>query len=176
MIEVIRIVTGFLDENCYIIHDGISCLIVDPGSDQKKILTEINTKGLKVKGILVTHYHFDHVGCLEEFKSLFPSAKIIDYKMSGKVKIDTFEFKIIETKGHTMDSVSYYFDNNDILFTGDFLFKESIGNFEEDHEEEMFKSLKIFKYMSTNVHIYPGHGNDTTVEYEIKNNPYLKGI
>ena len=67
------------------------------------------------------------------------------------------EFKVIETYGHTMDSVSYYFDKNDILFTGDFLFKGTIGNFEEDNEEYMFNSLKIFKYMSTNVRIYPGH-------------------
>lgn len=36
MLEVIRVVTGFLKENCYIIHDGINALVIDPGSDQKK--------------------------------------------------------------------------------------------------------------------------------------------
>lgn len=40
----------------------------------------------------------------------------------------------------------------------------------------MFNSLKIFKYMSTNVRIYPGHDSETTVEEELKNNPFLKGI
>ena len=80
MLEVIRVVTGFLKENCYIIHNGIDCLVVDPGDDQKKILTEINSRGLHVKGILITHYHFDHVGCLETFKEIYPTAKIVDYK------------------------------------------------------------------------------------------------
>ena len=75
-----------------------------------------------------------------------------------------------------MDSVSFYFDKNDILFTGDFVFKGTIGNFEEDNESSMFNSLKIFKYMSTNVKIYPGHDEETTVEAELKNNPFLKGI
>ena len=169
MVDVIRVVTGFLKENCYIIHNGIDCLVIDPGSDQEKILTEI-------KGILITHYHFDHVGCLDAFKEIYPTARIVDYKTKGDVKINTFEFKVIETYGHTMDSVSFYFDKNDILFTGDFVFKGTIGNFEEDNESSMFNSLKIFKYMSTNVKIYPGHDEETTVEAELKNNPFLKGI
>ena len=103
-------------------------------------------------------------------------AIIVDYKTKGDVKIDTFEFKVIETYGHTMDSVSFYFDKNDILFTGDFVFKETIGNFEEDNEQAMINSLKVFKYMSVNVRIYPGHDEETTVEHEIKYNPFLRGI
>ena len=63
MLEVIRVVTGFLKENCYIIHNGIDCLVVDPGDDQKKILTEINSRGLHVKGILITHYQY-HISIL----------------------------------------------------------------------------------------------------------------
>ena len=82
MLEVIRVVTGYLKENCYIIHNGIDCLVVDPGDDQKKILTEINSRGLHVKGILITHYHFDHVGCLETFKEIYnqqPGCFMLDH-------------------------------------------------------------------------------------------------
>ena len=75
-----------------------------------------------------------------------------------------------------MDSVSFYFDKNDILFTGDFVFKETIGNFEEDNEQAMINSLKVFKYMSVNVKVYPGHDEETTVEHELKYNPFLRGI
>lgn len=176
MIEVINVVTGFLRENCYIVHDGINALVIDPGSDLKKILIEINTRNLQVKGILITHYHFDHVGCLEEMKELYPTAKVVDYKSDANEKIGTFEFKVVQTFGHTMDSASFYFDKNDILFTGDFIFKETIGNFDEDTEEYMINSLKIFKYLSTNVTIYPGHDEKTTVAHELKNNPYLRGL
>lgn len=176
MLEVLTIVNGFLKENCYILHNGIDAVIVDPGSEAKRILTEVNSRNLKVKAILITHYHFDHVGALDEIIANFPDAKLVDYKTKGDIKIGNFEFKIIETFGHTMDSVSFYFDKNDILFTGDFIFKETIGNFEEDCESFMINSLKVFKYMSSNVVIYPGHGEETTVEHEIKYNPFLRGI
>ena len=176
MIEVIRIITGFLEENCYIFHNGIDALIIDPGSDADKIIETIKSRNLNVKGILITHYHFDHVGALEEIKKVFNNSVIVDYKTKGDQTIGTFKFKIIETFGHTMDSVSYYFDQNDILFSGDFIFKETIGNFEEDEEETMARSLNIFKYMSNNVVIYPGHGESTTVSHEKEFNPFLRGI
>lgn len=176
MIEVVRIVNGYLKENCYIVHNGIDALIVDPGSESNRIIDKINELKLKVKGILITHYHFDHVGALDDIKSKYPDAIIVDYKNKGDINIGVFNFKIIETYGHTLDSVSFYFDNNDILFSGDFIFKETIGNFTEDNEELMAKSLNIFKYMSNNVTVYPGHGDKTTVEYEKQNNPFLRGI
>lgn len=176
MLEVIKVVNGFLEENCYIIHNGIDALIIDPGSESEKIINEISSKNLNVKGILVTHYHFDHIGALDDIKNEYKDAKLIDYKTKGDVTLGTFKFKIIETYGHTMDSVSYYFDEQDILFTGDFVFKETIGNFHDGDELAMCNSLKVFKYMSTNVKVYPGHGEDTTVLHELKNNPFLKGL
>ena len=75
-----------------------------------------------------------------------------------------------------LEDVIEYFDKNDILFTGDFVFKETIGNFEEDNEQAMINSLKVFKYMSVNVKVYPGHDEETTVEHELKYNPFLRGI
>ena len=61
--NVICIVNGDLEENCYIIHNNKYALIVDPGSEEDKIYKVINDLNLKVKGILITHYHFDHVLC-----------------------------------------------------------------------------------------------------------------
>ena len=75
-----------------------------------------------------------------------------------------------------MDSVSFYFDKNNILFTGDFLFKETIGNFNEENELSMLNSLNVLKYMSNNVAVYPGHGPETTVGHELQYNPFLRGI
>lgn len=176
MLEIIKIVNGFLEENCYVIHNGIEALIVDPGSEEDKIFKEIEDRKLNVIGILVTHYHFDHVGALKSVCEKYKGAKLIDYKTKGDVTLGMFKFKIIETFGHTMDSVSFYFDNNDILFSGDFIFKETIGNFEEENMDEMTASLNVFKYMSNNVKVYPGHGVETSVEHEKKYNPFLRGI
>ena len=176
MIDIITIVNGMLDENCYVIHNGHDALVVDPGSEGYNIINEIKNKNLNVIGILITHSHFDHVGALDDIKNEYPNAVIINNKYKGDQSIGMFKFKIIDTPGHTEDSVSYYFDNNNVLFSGDFLFKGTIGNYPENMEDDMVKSLNVFKYMSSNVEVYPGHGPSTTVSDEIKNNPFLRGI
>lgn len=176
MKDIITVVNGMLEENCYIVSNGQTCLVIDPGSEGDKILHEIKSRDLKVVGILITHSHFDHVGAVEVISNAFPEAVMVTNKNKGEVSIGLFKFKIIETPGHTVDSVCYYFDNNDVLFSGDFIFKETIGNFPENMEEEMIKSLNVFKYMSTNVVVYPGHGEKTTVKHEIEHNPFLRGI
>ena len=175
MLKVERVVTGFLDENCYIVHNGNECLVIDPGSDINKIVTNINRLLLVVKGVLITHYHSDHVGCLDYMKDVY-KVPVIDYKNAGDVVIDSFNFKVIETFGHTMDSCSFYFDKDSMLFSGDFIFKGTIGNIEDECEEEMFKSLKSLKFYPEKVIIYPGHEEQTTVGEELKNNPYFRGI
>jgi glyoxylase-like metal-dependent hydrolase (beta-lactamase superfamily II) len=176
MIDIITVVNGILEENCYIIHNGRDALIVDPGSEGNKIIDAVKASNLKVIGILITHSHFDHIGALEDVKKEYPDAVIINNKNKGDQSIGMFKFKVIENPGHTEDSVSYYFDNNDILFSGDFIFKGTIGNYPDGMEDDMVKSLNVFKYMSSNVSVYPGHGPSTTVKDEIENNPFLRGI
>ncbi len=176
MMEVKSIITGFLEENCYLASIGKKTLIIDPGDEEEKILKVINDNDLEIVGILITHSHFDHVGALKRMTDEFPSAKLVNNKTKGDVILEPFHFKVIETQGHTNDSVSYYFDTNNILFTGDFVFKGTIGNFPEDMEDEMIKSLKVFKYIPREVKVYPGHGLSTTVGDELDNNPFLKGI
>ena len=63
--EIKKVVTGALDENCYIIIKDGECLIVDPGADFSKIKAEICDN--KVLGVLITHSHFDHIGALRNF-------------------------------------------------------------------------------------------------------------
>ena len=176
MLNVKCLVTGELEENCYIINLGIKALIIDPGDNSDKIIKYVKDNKLEVEGILLTHHHFDHVGALDDVRNEFKKAKFVDYNNSGDIKIEPFHFKIIETYGHTLDSVSFYFDKYNTLFTGDFVFKGTIGNYDYDNEDKMIKSLKIFKYMPKDVVVYPGHGESTTVGDELKNNPFLKGI
>ena len=60
--EINKVVTGYLDENCYIISKDNNCLIVDPGDDYPDILKAVGDK--KVLAVLITHSHFDHIGAL----------------------------------------------------------------------------------------------------------------
>ena len=174
MLKVITVVTGYLSENCYIVHNDKDALIIDPGDDSNKIISSVGD--LNVLGILITHYHFDHVGALDEIKNKYKKAKLIDYKSKKNIKIKTFEFRIIENYGHTMDSVSYYFEDEKKMFCGDFVFRESIGNFEEEDYPIMLESLKIFKKLDRNIRVYPGHGIYTEVGYELDHNLFMKGI
>ena len=174
MLKILCIVNGELEENCYIVHNGKDALIIDPGSDGERIEGEINKHKLNVSGILVTHHHFDHIGALDYVKSIYKDAIFVDYKHKNVIK--GFDYSIIENFGHTMDSVSFYFKNEKVMFTGDFVFKETIGNYDYFNEDKMIESLRKFTLLDRNITIYPGHGDKSTVGYEIDNNPYLRGF
>ena len=174
MLNVECIVNGILEENCYIIHDKKNALIVDPGSQAIKIINKINELKVSVKGILITHHHFDHVGALEEVKNLY-KVDVIDFE-NKKNKIGSFKFKIIENFGHTLDSVSYLFSEDKIMFTGDFVFRDSIGKYDDENEYIMFVSLKKFTKLDDDIVIYPGHGPSSTVGYEKRYNYFLRGM
>ena len=77
--KVETIVVGPLETNCYIITKQNDCLIIDPGDEFEKIYKYINDKTLNVKGVLITHYHFDHIQALEKCLDSF-GCTIIDYK------------------------------------------------------------------------------------------------
>jgi len=174
MLNIICIVNGELEENCYIIHNEKEALIIDPGSEEDKIFNVIDDLKLNVVGILVTHYHFDHVLCLDKVQNKY-KVKVVDYKNRIN-KINSFSFEIIENYGHTMDSVSFYFKKEKIMFTGDFIFNSSIGKYDLENEDIMYKSLKSFCKLEDDIIIFPGHGPSTTVGFEKENNYLLRGI
>lgn len=172
--NVEKIETGYLKENCYIISRNNTCLIVDPGDNFSDIKDLIGNK--KVLAVLITHYHFDHVGALDDIIKEY-GIKVIDHNSEKHQIIGSFKFEIINTKGHTKDAVSYYFKEDKIMFTGDFLFKENIGRCDliGGNINEMLESIAKIKKYDKDIKIYPGHGSDTMLEYEFKNNPYMKG-
>lgn len=173
--EIKKVVTGALDENCYILIQDGECLIVDPGADFPKIKDEIGAN--KVLGVLITHSHFDHIGALRNFLTK-RSIKI--FKRSNveekEYEIGKFKFKGIHTPGHSKDSVTFYFEDEKIMFIGDFIFKDSIGRCDlpGGDSKEMKNSIeKILKY-DDDIKLYPGHYEDTTLGEERENNKYLK--
>ena len=166
IIKTIKV--GYLETNCYILIKDSDALIIDPGDEYEKIKKEINN--LNLKAILITHNHFDHVGALNKFKNI-----IIDNTSEKEQKIGQFKFEIIKTPGHTSDSVSFYFKEENKMFVGDFVFENSIGRTDLDtgNNIDMKKSIEKLKTYPINTKIYPGHGNSTTLQQEIKNNPFF---
>ncbi len=85
---------------------------------------------------------------------------------------------VMETPGHTKGSICLYSKKDKILFSGDTLFYESVGRWDLQggSKKELFKSLdKLFELPEDTV-VYPGHGEKTTVGFEVTNNPYKKGV
>lgn len=169
------VITGVLDENCYILKKDDKCIVIDPGDDYPKIKEQIGE--CKVIGVLITHSHFDHVGALRNFLSK-KSIKIFKKSMvhEGEYELGPFKFRCYFTPGHASDSVSYYFPDASSLFVGDFVFKGSIGRCDlpGGSLDDMKRSLKILNDFDKNTKVYPGHGDSTTIGNELKNNKYIK--
>ena len=160
---------GPLETNCYIlIKDGKS-LVIDPGDELDKIEKSIQNE---VQGVIITHYHFDHIGALNDIVSKYKT-KVYDFRnlSEGYNKIGGFEFKVLFTPGHKDDAISILFEGEKTLFSGDFIFNGSIGrcDLEGGNYMDMQKSIiKILKY-ENDITIYPGHGEKTTLGAERKN-------
>lgn len=170
-VECIKV--GFLEENCYILSIGEDALVIDPGDEADKIIKVL--EGKNVLAILITHYHFDHVGALSVLKEKY-NPIIIDHKNKVE-KVGPFKFEIIDTKGHKEDCVTYYFKEEKKMFVGDFIFKECIGRCDlpGGNKNEMKESLNKIKEYDKDIILYPGHDKITTLGYELLNNVYMKG-
>ena len=163
--KIDRQVVGILETNCYIISKNNNCLIIDPGDEYDKIKKIIGNK--KVVGVIITHHHFDHIGALKYFDKdlMFDKNNLAEKEYN----IANFNFEVIFTPGHKEDSITIYFKEENIMFTGDFIFKGAIGrtDLEGGNMKDMIDSLNKMKKYPKNTIIYPGHGNKTTLLDEI---------
>ena len=170
--KITKVVVGTLEENCYVLEKDRKVIVVDPGDDYNKIKKAIGFK--KVVGVLITHNHFDHVGALDKFD------QSIVYKYDNleekEYNIGPFNFEVIFTPGHTEDSVSYYFKEDNILFDGDFVFRLAIGrcDLEGGDYKEILNSIDKIKKYPKDMTICPGHGDHTELGYEIEHSLYFK--
>lgn len=156
--EINKINVGELETNCYIISIANEYVIIDPGDEFPKIKQFLTNK--KVVGCLVTHFHLDHIGALEEVLSYY------DLEIN-KVKSTKFQFEIINTPGHTQDSKTFYFPQEKVMFCGDFIFKKSLGRTDLGGSyKDMQESLKIISNYPDDIKLYPGHGPSTTLKEE----------
>ena len=201
MIKVIRSADGLLGSNSYIVYDDETknCLIIDLGGDFLQIYGKIKTLGLNLSGVILTHGHYDHVAGCKDCKGkgfkIYSSRE--DAKMlvspdnlssffgadgfsveadgildEGNNKIGGINFKVIKTPGHTSGSICILIEN--LLFSGDTLFKSSFGryDFPTGNLQDLKSSIKekLFLLDGKTV-VLPGHGDITTIESEREMNP-----
>ena len=180
----IKIVKCLTDNYSYIIYDEKTLLsaVVDP-SEADPIINEIEKNNLKLKYILNTHHHYDHVGGNKKLKEKYKSIVVgfeqdkkripeidITLKDNQKWKNDLFECEIFHIPGHTSGHICIYIEKIKALFTGDTLFSLGCGRIFEGTYDQMYKSLSKLKKFPLDTKIYCGH------EYTKKNSDFCISI
>ena len=188
-------------------NESGEALVIDPGAYNKRFEAMLREEGIEsLKYILLTHGHFDHISGVDELKSNFGGEVIVhkedepclsskaeslaekfffvhnnaiaDTVLCGGEELSLGENKIrvFHTPGHTKGSVCYIVD--ELLFSGDTLFKDTVGrmDFPGGSEKEMLQSMEKLAALDGDYKVYPGHNVATTLERERRFNPYMKGL
>lgn len=206
--NVKRIPLGSYQANCYLLEENGRFSVIDPGYYTKRFEAFLKESGVeKIDYIFLTHGHMDHICGAPYVKESFGGQLVIgekdaeflesyrfldgalDYENAFKsVKADIIvrdgdtisfadsEISVLHTPGHTMGEVCYMTD--DLLFTGDVLFKGSIGrsDFENSDIFMLIKSLRRLVSLPNDYRVLSGHGEETTLSHERQFNPYLEKI
>lgn len=201
-----KLEVGVYGVNAYILGDEESkeAVVIDPGGNSDEISSLLRKEKLTLQAILLTHAHGDHIGgimglvkdwkapVLVHEKDLyilqdadlnyssrmpmnavnFSDARVL--KHGDLLKYGKLEIKVIHTPGHSPGGATFQVDNH--LFTGDALFKGSIGrtDLEGGNHKQLINAIKEkLLALKNDYKVHPGHGPDTTLEEERINNPFL---
>ncbi len=180
--------------------------IVDPGGYNKILTKEVRDNDVNIKYIILTHGHSDHICGVNEHKAEFPDAKIVAYKDEeamlenpnlnqspgfgvpystkadilvsdgDELKVGDVTLKFIHTPGHTEGGMCIYVKEAKALFSGDTLFRQSIGrtDFPGGSYKEIMDSIrkKLF-LLPDDTNVFPGHMGTTSIGFEKENNPFV---
>ena len=201
--KLYHLTTGLLGVNSYFLvnEQTKNAILIDGGESYKTIKKTQADLGIKVTALLLTHAHFDHAGnakALQDdgvkvYVSKLDAPKLknslnlasdfgrhFDYLdadftfTDGQVlQIEGITIKVIATPGHTDGSVTFLVDN--MLFTGDTLFLQSIGrtDFPTGDRDTLINSVKKLFALEGDYNVDPGHQDFTTLEHERKNNFFV---
>lgn len=191
---------GFAANSYLLTQDEKTAVVIDPA--QPRIADEAKRRGLTVTHVLLTHGHFDHiggcaalqaegakVGCLaKEAPLVLGKNNMADY-FGGHVppfsvdftfgdgdilSLDGMQFLVIATPGHTAGGACFCV--GDHLFTGDTLFAGDIGRSDlpTGSGAQLTESVRKLYALQGDFTVCPGHGEDTTLEYERHNNGWVR--
>ena len=196
MLKTYALALGAYQTNCYIIHDEASerCCVIDPGYDADIILDKLDSLGLSLEAVLLTHGHFDHVGAVKELvaetgcdvyihpddltmppmMTAGPLYYTKTYAEGTRLNLAELDISVLHTPGHTPGSVCLLVQTS--LFSGDTLFQGSCGRTDLPGGDwaTILKSLQRLSSIEGNLWVFPGHGGSTTLRDEKRYNPYMK--
>jgi len=184
------------------------CILIDPGDSPELYIKEIDNNNLKPIGILNTHGHIDHVHAVQPLKDHYSipfylhkkdtmllrdhyqeiclmygmvpgKTPEVDVELNNESEVLMGEYiiKILHTPGHTPGGLCYQINGD--IFTGDTLFKGSIGRTDlpGGNYNTLMDSLKLLiEDVPGNTKVHSGHGYSTTMKDEVLSNPFLINI
>lgn len=203
--KILTLTVGAFESNCYVLSGPDGLLLIDPGSDTERILDVLAAADRPLDAVLLTHGHADHVHGLPAILDRHPvpvflhpadaawafgeancippwyteppprPADLRDPRTPAPLVIGGWCFDVIESPGHTPGGVCYHGLESRVLFSGDTLFRGSIGRTDLPgaDPQAMVQSLRRLTELSRDTRIYPGHGPSTTIGEEIRTNPWL---
>ena len=202
-IVIKRLVVGSLSANCYVVDcDSGEGMVIDPGGNAEAIHREIVDSGLEIKIIVLTHGHSDHIAALRDIQDrtggevaihgedadfLETSSQFgISYRTPHPpdrllregdiIECGGAKFTVLHTPGHTPGSICLL--SGDKVFTGDTLFRRGIGTtlMPGSSRGQLLNSIQTrLMPLPDETIIYPGHGRETTIGAERRDNPYVTG-
>ena len=180
--------------------------VVDPGGYNPVLAKKVKEENIEIEYIFITHGHSDHICGVNEHKAEFEGAKVVAHKEEEAMLHDTrynfstefgmpytvdadvyanegdefivgnMELKIIHTPGHSPGGMCIYAANENVLFSGDTLFRQSVGR--TDFPGCSFKVLaesikrKLF-LLPDETQVFPGHMGPTQIGFEKRSNPFV---
>jgi hydroxyacylglutathione hydrolase len=172
--------------NTYLVAaaEGGEALFIDAGGPMQPLFEAVERLGLTPTVVLLTHHHYDHVCELDKVKERWPDIRVYadpreeieDTEPYADGAYAGLDVRALHTPGHTAGMLSFVI--GDEVFTGDTLFKNSVGGvrapghttFEDLRESIMDKLLKL----PADTTIRPGHTDPTTVAEELEHNPFVR--
>lgn len=181
---------GGYDKNlCYLIwcEETKIAAIIDPSVSIDSIIRYIDDNQLILNKIIITHTHHDHIRYLDDFTSLFPeidiygsenaslphSKELIGLKHNDTISIGNNLMVALFTPGHYKDSMCYWIEDENMVFTGDTVFVGRTGRTISPGSDisDLYNSIyKIILELPLNTMIHPGHHYGASQTITIKGN------
>lgn len=212
--QITRFVCNMVEENTYLVYDSAGqAALIDCGAfykeEKEAIKKHLCEHDLRLKCLLNTHGHFDHLfgadfiyqeygvkvqishaerptyeAAVTQMQAFMHRPLPLELPPTGPylhegdlLEVGSLHFEVIATPGHTPGGVCFYDSTHGVLFSGDSLFKGSIGRADlpGGNFQDLVQSLKTrILSLPDQVTVLPGHGPATTIGEERRNNPYLR--
>ncbi|MEZ5125640.1 MAG: MBL fold metallo-hydrolase [Thermoleophilia bacterium] len=203
-LRVTTLSLGPLQANCFIVARASDCLVIDPGDEAHLVVDRLERDGTLPAALLLTHGHFDHFGGVAELarrydvpvylghddldqlrdgglghEAGFPPDPVGDVELLSGEQVLALPLPVraLPTPGHSRGSYSFGIDGH--LFSGDLLFRGSVGRTDflgGDMDQLLASVALLMRSFPPATIVHCGHGPDTTLARELASNPFLTAL